>query len=76
MIGSILNFEALLEAPLIKKQLVDLFNALRCANPINWNMSTVGNLHSFSDNGYFSPHKMVQSTYIFLKYSENYFGNF
>ena len=35
---------------------------------------TVGNLHSFSDNGNFSPQILVQSTYIFLKCSENYFG--
>ena len=37
---------------------------------------TVGNLNSFTDNGYFSPQKLVQSTYIFLKCSENYFGKF
>ena len=37
---------------------------------------TVGILHSFSDNGYFSPQKLVQSTYIFLKCSQNYFGKF
>ena len=37
---------------------------------------TVGNLHSFSDDGYFSPQILVQSSYIFLKCSENYFGKF
>ena len=45
--------------------------SLRCLDK-----TTVGNLHSFSDNGNFSPQILVQSTHIFLKCSENYFGKF
>ena len=38
--------------------------------------STVGNLHSFSDNGYFSPQKWIQCTYTCLKCPKNSFWKF
>ena len=40
---------------------MEYVDVLRCAFP------TVGNLLSFSDNGYFSLQKLVQSTFISLK---------
>ena len=52
------------------------FIKFMCVLTENETQATVGNLHSFSDNGNFSPQILVQSTYIFLKCSENYFGKF
>ena len=68
--------DARLESPPLETN-TKLLKDLICTLATNTGKEfTVGILHSFSDNGYFSPQKLVQFTYIFLKCSENYFGFF